>query len=164
MTFDRSRAYCLQMDVVVREAKDNDLQAVLHLYKQLHPEDLPPPLESDLKRIWSRISSSSVVRCYVAEQESKVVATGTLSVIPNLTRAGRPYGLIENVVTDRDFQRRGVGKQLLQYIVREAERLSCYKVMVLTDTHRRGVVEFYRAVGFKTDVKNGLVWYSRSVR
>jgi N-acetylglutamate synthase-like GNAT family acetyltransferase len=152
------------MDVFVREAKKDDLQAVLELYKQLHPEDLPSPPERELKRIWSRMSSSPVVHCYVAEQEGKIVATGTLAVLPNLTRGGRPYGLIENVVTDKDFQRRGIGKQLVHYILREAERLNCYKVMVLTDVYRQGTVEFYKTVGFKTGLKNGLVWLSQSVK
>jgi GNAT superfamily N-acetyltransferase len=145
------------MDVVVREAKKRDLNAVLELYKQLHPDDLACPSYSELKRIWSRISSSPVVRCYLAEQDGKIVATGTFAVIPNLTRGGRPYGLVENVVTDKGFHRRGIGKELLHHILREAEHRDCYKVMVLTDVHRRGIEDFYRSVGFETGVKNGLV-------
>jgi GNAT superfamily N-acetyltransferase len=46
---------------------------------------------------------------------------------------------------------------LLRHILQEAESRGCYKLMVLTDVHRKGVVEFYRAAGFKTGVKNGLV-------
>lgn len=152
------------MDVFVREAKKNDLHAVLELYKQLHPEDLPSPPDSELKRIWSRMSSNPVMHCYVAEQQGMIVATGTLAVLPNLTRGGRPYGLIENVVTDMGFLRKGIGKQLLQYILREAERRGCYKVMVLTDVHRHGLAEFYKAIGFKTGVKNGLVWLAHSAK
>jgi len=147
------------MDVTIREARKNDLQAVLELYKQLHPEDLPLPADNELKRIWSRISSSHIVRCFVVEHDRTIVATGTLAVIPNLTRGGRSYGLIENMVTDKNFHRRGIGKELLRHILREAERRDCYKVMVLTDVHRPGVVEFYKAVGFETGVKNGLVWW-----
>ena len=103
------------------------------------------------------ISSSPVVHCFIAELEGRVVATGTLAVLPNLTRGGRPYGLIENVVTDEAFRRGGIGKELLRHILQEAERRGCYKLMVLADVHREGVVEFYRAAGFKTGVKNGLV-------
>jgi N-acetylglutamate synthase-like GNAT family acetyltransferase len=152
------------MVAFIRKAKKNDLQAVLALYKQLHPEDLRSPPDSELKRIWSSMSSNPVLHCYVAERQGKIVATGTLAVLPNLTRGGRPYGLIENVVTDKGFLRRGVGKELLKHILWEAECRGCYKVMVLTDVHREGIVEFYKAVGFKTGVKNGLVWLARSAK
>ena len=152
------------MEVIVRGAKKNDLQAVLELYLQLHPGDLSFPSDNELNRIWSDISSSSVMHCYVAEKESRVVATGILAVLPNLTRGGRPYGLIENVVTDKRFRRSGIGRELLKHILLEAKHLRCYKVMVLTDVHREGVVEFYQAAGFKTGVKNGLVWYSHDVK
>jgi GNAT superfamily N-acetyltransferase len=144
-------------EIFVREADKQDLQKVLALYRQLHPQDLPSPPERELTRTWSRICSSSVIHCYVAELEGRIVATGTLAVLPNLTRGGRPYGLIENMVTDEDSRRLGIGKELLRHIMREAQGRGCYKLMVLTDVCRRGVVEFYEAVGFRTGVKNGLV-------
>ena len=145
------------MEIFVHEAEKKDLQAVLELYKQLHPRDLPSPPERELSRIWSHIYSSPVVHCFVAELEGRIVATATLAVLPNLTRGGQPYGVIENVVTDKDYRRRGIGREVLRYILQEAERRGCYKLMVLTDVHRKGVIEFYRAAGFKTGVKNGLV-------
>jgi N-acetylglutamate synthase-like GNAT family acetyltransferase len=156
-TFQFSRSYCGRMDVLIREAERKDLQAVLELYKQLHPRDIPPPPASELARIWSQIRSGPVVHCYIAEQEGRVAATGTLAVLPNLTRGGRPYGLIENVVTDKALRRRGIGKELLRHMLQEAERKDCYKVMVLTDVHREGTIEFYKAAGFKAGLKHGLV-------
>lgn len=145
------------MDLYVHEAEEKDLQGVLELYKQLHPQDLSSPPESELSRIWSHIHSSPVVHCFIAELEGRIVATATLAVLPNLTRGGQPYGVIENVVTDKDYRRRGIGRELLRHILQESERRRCYKLMVLTDVHRKGVVEFYGAAGFKTGVKNGLV-------
>jgi hypothetical protein len=40
-------------------------------------------------------------------------AACTITVIPNLTRACRPYALIENVVTDAAFRSRGWGRNVL---------------------------------------------------
>jgi N-acetylglutamate synthase-like GNAT family acetyltransferase len=145
------------MDVLIREAEKKDLKAVLELYKQLHPLDLPVPSESRLAGIWAQIRSSPLLHCYVAERQGRIAATAMLAVVPNLTRGGRPYGLIENVVTDQAFRRRGIGRELLRHLMQDAERLGCYKLMVLTDVHRPGVLDFYRAAGFKTGIKNGLV-------
>jgi hypothetical protein len=42
--------------------------------------------------------------------DDAVVATCTLIIIPNLTRGGASYALIENVVTDARHWKRGYGK------------------------------------------------------
>jgi GNAT superfamily N-acetyltransferase len=40
--------------------------------------------------------------------------------VPNLTRGGSPYALIENVVTHHDFRKRGFGKQILNFALAAA--------------------------------------------
>jgi len=42
---------------------------------------------------------------FVLEQAGAVVATTYLNVIPNLTRAARPYAVVENVVVEDHFGR-----------------------------------------------------------
>lgn len=43
-----------------------------------------------------------------------LVASCTLTLTPNLTRGCRPYGVIENVVTDVGFRKRGFAKAVLE--------------------------------------------------
>jgi GNAT superfamily N-acetyltransferase len=54
--------------------------------------------------------------------DDAVVATCTLIIIPNLTRGGVPYALIENVVTDARHRRRGYGKLILEAAMAAAWR------------------------------------------
>lgn len=49
----------------------------------------------------------------IAEVGGALAASCSLVVVPNLTRGGSPYGLIENVVTRTDFGNRRFGKRLL---------------------------------------------------
>ena len=61
-----------------------------------------------------------------------MVASCTLTIIPNLTRACRPYGVIENVVTHTVHRGDGWGRALLQRTLAHAWRERCYKVMLMT--------------------------------
>jgi ribosomal protein S18 acetylase RimI-like enzyme len=72
-----------------------------------------------------------------------------LIVIRNLTGGGRPYGLIENVVTHAAYRGRGFGKQILYAAVAAAWRADCYKVMLMTGSKEPSTLAFYTAVGFE---------------
>src|SRR2546428_429574 len=66
------------------------------------------------------------IRYVVARHEERIVSTCTLTLIPNLTRGARPYGLIENVVTHPDFRRRGIGTKVLHHALQIAWGSDCF--------------------------------------
>ena len=103
-----------------REIKESELDELLRLYEQLHESDVPRPNEATIKGIWTAIQASREHRYFGAFVNGALVATCALSVIPNLTRGCRPYGVIENVVTDTPFRRQGIGKGTLEYALNEA--------------------------------------------
>jgi GNAT superfamily N-acetyltransferase len=72
-------------------------------------------------------------------------------VIPNLTRGGQPYGLIENVVAHAEHRGRGYGKKLLQAAVTAAWEADCYKVMLMTGSKKPSTLAFYASAGFEQD-------------
>lgn len=78
-----------------------------------------------------------------------LAASCSLVVVPNLTRGGSPYGLIENVVTHSDFRTRGFGKQLLLAASDAAWQVGCYKVMLMTGSKKPETINFYLAAGFE---------------
>jgi GNAT superfamily N-acetyltransferase len=77
--------------------------------------------------------------------------------VPNLTRACRPYGLIENVVTHPNHRNKGHGKAVLAHSLSFAWSQDCYKVMLLTGSKREAVYRFYEAAGFDRNEKQAFV-------
>ena len=88
--------------------------------------------------------------------EQTLAAMVTLHLIPNAVWTGRPYGLIENVVTRRSHQRRGFGRLAMEAALDAAQAARAHKVMLMTGTGRQAG-GFYEALGFSDREKRAMV-------
>jgi GNAT superfamily N-acetyltransferase len=144
------------MPITIREIADDELYALLCLYAHLHPEDEMPPLGEAIP-LWKTLRQDPNQHFLGAYWNGSLAATCTLIVIPNLTRGGRPYGLIENVVTHPDYRRRGLGTAVLKHALQFAWERRCYKVMLLTGSKQEAILRFYDQAGFQRGIKTGFV-------
>ena len=92
---------------MIREAKREDLGALLELYLFLH-EDCIPEMNCHLEETWERIIGDQNHHLIVCDVEGKIVSSCVCVIIPNLTRNVRPYAFVENVVTHADYPDRCV--------------------------------------------------------
>jgi GNAT superfamily N-acetyltransferase len=137
-----------------------ELPELIRLYAFLHPEDpFVDPSAPVVLRLWTQILADPNLRYYVVEEEKKIVATCTLTLIPNLTRGLRPYGLIENVVTDPNFRKKGFATRVLRHALADAWQAGCYKVMLETGSKKEETLRFYEKAGFQSGVKTGFIAY-----
>ena len=144
------------MTTTLREIAGDELSALLFLYAHLHPDDAILPL-GEAAPLWETLRQDPNQHCLGAYWNGSLVATCTLVVVPNLTRGGRPYGLIENVVTHPDYRRRGLGTAVLKHALQIAWERGCYKVMLLTGSKNESTLRFYEKAGFERGVKTGFV-------
>ncbi|UWU90733.1 hypothetical protein [Bradyrhizobium sp. CB1015] len=85
-------------EVIVRPATQCDLPGVLKLYEHLHPHEAQ--LEAaTAERVWTTLLDCSFMTVIVAQTAELLVSSCTLAIVPNLSRGGRSYGVVENVVT-----------------------------------------------------------------
>ena len=140
--------------------KKEELPKLLDLYNHLHEKgDAPLPPKEQLEALWDEIVANPMLHYFVGELDGKLVSGCTLAIIPNLTRGARPYGLIENVVTHRDYRKCGFGTRVLQHALQVAWDNNCYKVMLLTGRKDEATFRFYEKAGFKRDIKTGFIAY-----
>ena len=136
------------IDAIVRSATEQDLSEVLGLYRHLHPRD--PELDAvTAERAWSTLMSSSFMTVIVAQAAERLVSSCTLAIVPNLSRGGRSYGVIENVVTHADYRRLGLGRRVLAHALDIAWRADCYKVLLATGSKREATLRFYEEASFE---------------
>jgi GNAT superfamily N-acetyltransferase len=133
--------------IALRQAGPGDLPNLLELYRALNPSD--PQLTTEAaSTAFAAMLNQPGLTVFLATEGGEPVATATLLVVPNLTRAARPYALIENVVTLETRRGRGYGRAVVHHAIESAFAANCYKVMLLTGRQRPEVHAFYESCGF----------------
>ena len=142
--------------LIVREIRENELDALLSLYLQLH-ETSVPEMSDHLTKTWDTILHDKNHHVIVCEADARIVSSCVCVVIPNLTRGVRPYAFIENVVTHADYRGRGFATECLSYARKIAERENCYKIMLLTGAKDEKTLRFYERAGFNSADKTAFI-------
>jgi len=147
----------MALDAQIRELASGDLDALLEAYRDLHPGDDPLPERSELLRAWDAICADPRLLYVGAFAGPRLLSTCTAAIVPNLTRGARPYAVVENVWTDSEFRRQGLGSAVLQELLSRCWAANCYKVMLLSASSRDAAHEFYERNGFDKQAKQGFV-------
>jgi len=71
-----------------------------------------------------------------------------LIVVPNLTRRGRPYAVLENIVVDAARRGERIGEALVRHAIDAARRGGCHKVALMSRVERIDAHRFYERLGF----------------
>lgn len=144
------------MTAEARLIRSEELEQLIALYRELHPED-PVIDDGRLRRRWDEICGDGNLFYIVVAADGEIVASCTLAVVKNLTRGLRPYAVIENVITRKDMRRRGYGTMALHEAIAMARERGCYKVMLLSGAKDEATLKFYEDAGFARGVKTGFI-------
>jgi GNAT superfamily N-acetyltransferase len=112
---------------------------------------------SEVSSSWARFLDSPGVFVIVAECVDSIAATCMLAIVPNITNGGRPFGVIEHVVTAKAQRRRGLARAVLEYALRLAWSRNCHKVILLSGADRTEAHRLYESVGFEGGIERGFV-------
>ncbi|MBY5407040.1 GNAT family N-acetyltransferase [Rhizobium leguminosarum] len=137
-------------DVIIRPAARGDLAGLMTLYRHLNPTD-PVLDEAIAEERFSAILAQPGMTVFIGIAGNVAIATVTLVVVPNLTRSGASYALIENVVTHADHRKRGYARAVIGHAVADAWSAGCYKVMLLTGSKNPATLRLYENCGFVQD-------------
>ncbi|WP_146345913.1 GNAT family N-acetyltransferase [Falsiphaeobacter marinintestinus] len=141
-------------DVTLRPADLADFEALQRLYKDLVGTIEVPDGDAGRARM-AQVLDHPGTTVFVADLLGQPVSMATLHVLPNMTFGGRPYALVENVVTLRAHHGLGLGRRVMEHLAEAAWAAGAYKIMLLTgkDLGARG---FYEKLGYTADEKFGM--------
>ncbi|WP_068775691.1 GNAT family N-acetyltransferase [Paenibacillus sp. FJAT-26967] len=149
----------MSTNAIVRLIKPSELDQLLELYQQLNPDDPVIPASDELTKLWDDMIQDPKMDFVVVEDGGRLAAVCVLVRVNNLTRGGRPYGVIENVVTHEDHRRKGYGGLVLQKALELAREADCYKVMLMTSSKEEATLRFYEQNGFEKGTKTAFIAY-----
>ena len=141
------------MTQIIRSAKLTDQRVLCDLYRQLHPADPAWPSEAVAAEALSHVLGHDGTTILLGEVGAVAVSTCMLMICPNFSRCGRPFALIENVVTDRQHRQRGYGRKIVEHAIDLARQQGCYRVTLMTGSRREETLRFYEAAGLRRNTK-----------
>ena len=95
-----------------RLAQAADLASLLDLFRVSEVSPSAEPIER-AEQIWLEMLSYDGIAVFVSAVDAQIVASCMLITAPNLLRAGRRHGFLENVVTHPAFQGQGHGRAVV---------------------------------------------------
>lgn len=148
----------------IRMAKENDLPRILELYRELsmittEVEQHSSTSLDDYRRVFAEISGNPKRELLVAEYKGEVVGTVALFIIPNLSHGATPYALVENLVVNLKYRRKGIATKLMEYTIARARQEGCHRIELCSSKVRRDAHRLYKSVGFKPEAYGFRIWF-----
>jgi predicted N-acetyltransferase YhbS len=144
--------------VTIRNAVDEDIPSILDLYEVLvsavsSSERESHTSEAQAKQVFDEIKNMRGHELLVAEENGFIVGTTVLLIVPNLSHNALPWAIIENVIVNEKYRRRGIGKLMMDYCRNRAKEAGCYKVQLLSNKKRTEAHEFYKSIGYQASAE-----------
>ena len=133
-----------------RPAVQDDLPAILELVladRYASTREDASNLEC-YQGAFERIQQSPDNELIVGVLDGCIVATLQLTFIPGLTYEGGWRAQVEAVRVCSDLRSRGVGTQLMNWVIARARERGCCLVQLTTDLRRVDAKRFYQRLGF----------------
>jgi GNAT superfamily N-acetyltransferase len=140
------------MNCTIGDLGVGDVDALIRLYEHLNAGDEPPSPET-VRAVFAHAG----LRHFGVFLGGELIASSNLAVVPNLTRGGRSYGVIENVVTHAGHRGQGHGQAVIRHAIAQAWAADCYKVVLTTSRKDPAVWAFYERCGFDSGDKRAFV-------
>jgi GNAT superfamily N-acetyltransferase len=144
------------MSLLIREATEQDLPAVLALYAQPAMDNGKVLTLDEAKSLLAQFRQYPSYRLWVAceaspeaESGGEVVGTYALLVMHNLAHQGTPSAIVEDVVVSAERQSQGIGQHMMQHAQQQARLAGCYKLVLSSNQKRERAHAFYESLGFQ---------------
>ncbi|TMJ86937.1 MAG: GNAT family N-acetyltransferase [Alphaproteobacteria bacterium] len=139
--------------VTIRRARRDDVTVIVGMLADdplgSARERIEDPLPPSYFRGFEAIEKDSNILLVVAEEGGSIVGCLQLCVLPGLSSQGAPRALIEDVRVARHCRSRGIGEQLVQWAIAEAQARDCKLVELFTHNTRVDAQRFYKRLGFQ---------------
>ncbi len=135
-------------DLTLRSAYASDVNEILELINGYAAANLM--LQRGPKYLYESIRDFVVVEARDDNGGSRVVACGSIHVL------WEDIAEIRSLAVNEDYQRRGLGSEIVRYLIEEARKIRIDKVFAFTLEQ-----EFFKKLGFKLKSEEGLpskVW------
>jgi ribosomal protein S18 acetylase RimI-like enzyme len=140
-------------EVTFRLARRSDLPAIVRLLAAdelgSQRERYEDPLPQAYHAAFEQIEVDPNHELVVAELNGEVMGTLHLMFLPSVSFQGGLRAQIESVRIDKNYQNRGIGSEMMNWIINRAGERGAYVVQLTSHQSRTDAHRFYERLGFK---------------
>jgi glucosamine-phosphate N-acetyltransferase len=86
------------------------------------------------------------IKIFMVRDEDKTIACATLIIEQKFINNGGKVSHIEDVIVNPNYRSKGIGKSLIEHLVKESQKEGCYKCILNCNKEVSG---FYEKLGFQ---------------
>ncbi|MBU2946689.1 GNAT family N-acetyltransferase [Zobellia uliginosa] len=120
------------------DLNDQIQEEIQNLYKQLNDKNLQRPLHQILQ-------DGNHVILAACKEEGHIVGIALLVTYKVISGY---RGLVEDVVVDAEHRGKGIGRKLMEKLLKEAEHLNLDEILLFSGHHRTPAINLYTSLGF----------------
>jgi len=129
-----------------------DIPKLALLYKQFWNED--SCVETMIKQ-FEKLQKSNTHILLSAVENGELIGSVMGIICEDLYGKCEPFMVIENMIVDEKYRRKGVGRAVIQEIEKQAMDLNCTLIILVTETNRDDACSFYASLGYDPDTHKG---------
>lgn len=136
-------------NVLIRSAKSKDIPMILELLYELGRPRAKKDSDADIfTKLVKKYLKDSDKEILIAENnDSKIVGMVSIVLLLRLNQTENEMYIPELVVF-KNFQKRGVGKKLMESCIKLAKEKKCHRIRLESGNSRKGSHIFYKKLGF----------------
>jgi len=127
-----------------------DIEQLVELLEILFTQEaeLSPDPQKQRRALEIILRDASRARIYVARDGGAIVAMAALHFTTSTAEGGK-VAWFEDCIVRPEHRRKGIGKDLLEFVIAQARAEGALRVMLLTDGDNASAQALYRKSGFR---------------
>lgn len=137
------------MVAIVDFATAEDLPAMADLLHELFTleSDFQPRRDQQLRGLQQILAAPALGRLFVVRADGRVIGMAN-ALISVSTALGSAVALLEDVIVQREYRGRGLGRRLVEQVCAWAKSQGMVRVTLLADKDNSAALAFYETLGF----------------
>ena len=133
----------------IRNGITKDISEITKLLEELGRPQPKNKLErTKFEKLIQQYLSDDDKQILLAEDNSKIVGMASLVFLPRLNQ-NKPELWIPDLVVSKDYQNKGIGKELVKACVKIAKTKNCFRIRLESGNKRKDTHKFYKKTGFE---------------
>ena len=138
--------------MIIRDMMVDDIPQLEKLYRQFWGEE--SSIETMNKQFEKLLKNESHI-FLVAIENNKLIGSVMGVICGELYGDCKPFLVLENMIVDKNYRNRGVGKALVSELEKIAANRNCSQVIFVTESNRVDAVKFYESAGYSSETHVG---------